>query len=295
MSDVSSFVLTVIFILFLIWLISFIWSDWFRMLKQRLGRSSHSRSAQGLSNPIRNLPWMDDDDDITDPGDTTKQPLSEYSLRVIKSRADNGPPIDHYPLVDGINAIGRDLTFEPNIELITIKDDSAISRDHAYLEVKNDGTVYLMDRGSSGTRVNGQRIQPHQEVKIQVGDKLRLGNTEFELCDETKQTTHQATLSGSKFRLRIINGPGVGEKYDLDQDVILIGRDKKKCNWPLSDPKVSGQHAEIRREGNLMRIKDMASASGLYVNNTKYFQRTLVVGDKIKLGNTEIIYERANS
>ena len=63
----------------------------------------------------------------------------------------------------------------------TISCNAAISRIHCKI-IQNGMKAYISDLGSSnGTYVNGQRLQGGQAVPIQVGDRIKLANSTFEL------------------------------------------------------------------------------------------------------------------
>ena len=61
---------------------------------------------------------------------------------------------------------------------IVLKDDTEVSRSHAKLDPREDGTVLVTDLGSTnGTFVNGQRISG--SVVLRDGDNVRFGDTSF--------------------------------------------------------------------------------------------------------------------
>ena len=61
-----------------------------------------------------------------------------------------------------------------------IGDNPAVSRSHATI-ITRDGTCYIMDTNSTNhTYVNGAMIPSNQEIKLEPGCNIRLGNEEFE-------------------------------------------------------------------------------------------------------------------
>lgn len=61
-----------------------------------------------------------------------------------------------------------------------IPDNNSISRNHANIVYKG-GAYYIVDRNSTNyTFVNGNKITPNQEVKLNAGDRIKLANEEFE-------------------------------------------------------------------------------------------------------------------
>lgn len=59
-------------------------------------------------------------------------------------------------------------------------DDTGVSRQHARL-IFHNGALWVQDMGSrNGVFVNDVRVQAHRQLS--VGDKIRIGNTVFEVC-----------------------------------------------------------------------------------------------------------------
>ena len=60
-----------------------------------------------------------------------------------------------------------------------ISDNNSISRVHANILYKN-GAFYIVDQRSSNfTFVNGNKVNPGQEVKLNNGDKIKMSDEEF--------------------------------------------------------------------------------------------------------------------
>lgn len=87
-----------------------------------------------------------------------------------------------FALREGENRIGRSKGHPgeeaPEIDLATPPVDPGISRLHAVLERRADGTCVLRDLGSTnGTAVNDAAgsIEPHTDVPLSDGDRVRVG------------------------------------------------------------------------------------------------------------------------
>ncbi|MEM7346278.1 MAG: FHA domain-containing protein [Chloroflexota bacterium] len=323
MSDVSKFIMVVILLFGFIWLVRAGWSRslaWVLQQVQQLRLTGWQQhfwpmltrftgpvgallfyvfvdQSQGediqLSNPIwpgKPKKW----DEVTDHGDRTIAPESNLCLVVTKSRATKGPNMGkRYALAEGINALGRDPITEPQTQLISIRGDDSISGSHLYLEIADDGSCQVTDRQSRfGTRLNGRRLAVEQTAPLQLGDKIHIGNTTLQLSleEDAPQPTAMEP-DQSSFAFQVIKGKEAGKRWLLTQKLALIGR-SKECQWHLSDTQISRKHAEIRREGSQVKIKDLQSSHGLFVNGHKYDTRTLEVGDLIRLGNTELKFEQ---
>jgi len=79
--------------------------------------------------------------------------------------------------------------------------------------------------------------------------------------------------------------------FDLTQDVTVLGR-SRRSDIVLTDPNVSRQHVEVRREGGEFVVRDLDSTNGLRVNGRVVKQATLRAGDRVELGTTELRFER---
>lgn len=61
-----------------------------------------------------------------------------------------------------------------------VPDNNSVSRNHANILCKG-GAYYIVDKNSTNyTFVNGNKINPNQEVKLNSGDKIKLADEEFE-------------------------------------------------------------------------------------------------------------------
>jgi hypothetical protein len=79
--------------------------------------------------------------------------------------------------------------------------------------------------------------------------------------------------------------------YTLSEAVTVIGR-SRRCDIVLTDPNVSRQHAEIRRQGDGFMLLDLGSTNGTRLNRRDVKQVVLQHGDRIELGTTELLFER---
>jgi hypothetical protein len=79
--------------------------------------------------------------------------------------------------------------------------------------------------------------------------------------------------------------------YQLTEPVTVLGR-SRRCDIVLTDPNVSRQHAEIRRQDDGFMLVDLGSTNGSRVNRRDVKQVVLQHGDRIELGTTEFLFER---
>ena len=70
---------------------------------------------------------------------------------------------------------------------------------------------------------------------------------------------------------------------------IAIGSSPLKSEIVLPDPDIAPQHAMLTGDGKQFTVKDM-SLSGTFINNKKVEHARLTNGQKIRMGNTEMVY-----
>ncbi len=89
--------------------------------------------------------------------------------------------------------------------------------------------------------------------------------------------------------LFVIKGPDQGRRFELEQPVISIGRDRSN-DLQLHDTEVSRRHGELRLEDDEFALVDLESANGSYVNGERIEQQSLGSGDRLTLGRTVLLF-----
>lgn len=80
-------------------------------------------------------------------------------------------------------------------------------------------------------------------------------------------------------------------RHTLDGTAVSIGR-ASDCSIPIKDRYLSRKHAEIIAVGTNWVLKDLGSANGTYLNGSRVERdEALKPGDRIRLGDTEIVFE----
>ncbi len=90
---------------------------------------------------------------------------------------------------------------------------------------------------------------------------------------------------GKEACLVVIYGADLGRKYNLDSPSLVVGR-SSKCDVQVDQESVSRAHSKIVNGGRAIRIRDLGSTNGTYVNDEQVEERTLTDGDLIKIGRT---------
>jgi hypothetical protein len=99
----------------------------------------------------------------------------------------------------------------------------------------------------------------------------------------------------SRAWLEITSGKLKGTEFILDKfmraggPAVAIGSSPLKSEIVIPDPDISPQHAMLTGDGSVFTLKDM-SLSGTTINGRKIERTQLANGQKIRMGNTDMVY-----
>jgi pSer/pThr/pTyr-binding forkhead associated (FHA) protein len=193
--------------------------------------------------------------------------------------------------------IGRDKSND------IVLDDDGVSGFHAEIQTE-EGNSFLVDLGSSnGTFVGGKKISGRQTLK--AWDTISFYKVEAEIVDPERRrptTVHKAIsdadLAGGKTAVRPAvggwaikgcSGATAGKVLALS-GVKTIGRDSG-CDIVIDDTMVSSRHASVEVTGNDVKLIDLGSTNGTFVNGKKVTQATLQAGDEVKFDQAAFTVE----
>ena len=75
-----------------------------------------------------------------------------------------------------------------------------------------------------------------------------------------------------------------GDRFEIDHFPFVLGR-SSSCDHQVFHPMVSRKHCELKREKGRVRIEDLHSSNGTYINGQRVKEEvTLRDGDEINLG-----------
>lgn len=94
--------------------------------------------------------------------------------------------------------------------------------------------------------------------------------------------------------LVIERGQNTGTRIPLVHFPITVGRDQTN-QVVINDTEVSRNHLRIKQRGKLFVVEDLDSRNGTYVNGDRILNSIIQSGDKILIGNTELIFLTADS
>lgn len=75
----------------------------------------------------------------------------------------------------------------------------------------------------------------------------------------------------------------------LSSPLLIIGSDSS-CGLRLFDPSVSPRHARIESRGDAWMIRDLQSAQGLFINDTRVTEAPLTDLDRIQIGDVVLLF-----
>ena len=91
--------------------------------------------------------------------------------------------------------------------------------------------------------------------------------------------------------LQIISGPDTGRVYQLDRDLLVIGRNPD-CDLVLAPKSVSRKHAAIVRRNAEYFLKDTNSTRGTFVNGQRLTQPVVLRnGFVIQIGELQLAFK----
>ena len=241
------------------------------------------------------------------------------------------PPLEMPELPTLVDAQGNTVTLRPGVNTVgrlnadVLLPDPSVSRSHARFTVEN-GVVALEDVGSTnGTFVNGQKLTSQTPVTLSNGAEITFGGMKLTLRLPGAPVADQATgesvaaasapvpptLSVSADEAE--NEPAPADKeaevvaYWCSEDGIMrvplspgmhtIGR-RPSNHIVIADPYVSGNHAILLVEPDVVNIEDVGSTNGTLVDDTRLIAHVaapLPFGVKVQIGQGTYYLEKAES
>jgi hypothetical protein len=130
-------------------------------------------------------------------------------------------------------------------------------------------------------------------VDFELADELDTGMFRVR-SDVIRGAVTESTGPGTGLP-RLLTSPGTPAEtaYVLTTPTTVIGR-AEDANLQLTDPGVSRHHAEVRRDGDIVGVRDLGSTNGTFVNGQQIERRVeLSDGDEIVVGETTLVFRAA--
>ncbi|MFC4785848.1 FHA domain-containing protein FhaB/FipA [Nocardioides sp. MAHUQ-72] len=103
---------------------------------------------------------------------------------------------------------------------------------------------------------------------------------------QSKPTKAPSRRRGAPTHVLVTEGANTGERAELDQAPILIGRGSDAA-IRLDDDYVSTRHARIAASGDQWFVEDLGSTNGTYIGSVRITQPTTIsLGTQVRIGKT---------
>ena len=103
---------------------------------------------------------------------------------------------------------------------------------------------------------------------------------------KARRQPKQKARKGSPTHVLVVDGANKGERADLTEAPILIGRGADAA-IRLDDDYVSTRHARIASSGDQWFVEDLGSTNGTYIGTVRITQpTTITLGTQVRIGKT---------
>lgn len=133
-------------------------------------------------------------------------------------------------------------------------------------------------------------LMPEDGVCAECGFRAEGATASFEAVAETPETPYETDVAVTDVPVLIVRkGIEVGERFYLEQPVVSVGRDPASDIF-LNDVTVSRAHAVLHLEGGQVRLEDVGSLNGTYVNDVIATDVVLNSGDLVQIGRFQMVF-----
>lgn len=140
--------------------------------------------------------------------------------------------------------------------------------------------IFLKDNNSeSGCFVNGQRIT---QKEILPGDEIQLGPVQLEVLDPGDDT-HPGKQPTDPWRLVASGSWLAGQSYVIPSEGSMVLGRSNQCDIVIPGTHLSRRHVELRVQGGSLRVKDLDSVNGTYLNDRPVTDALAHGGDQLRL------------
>jgi len=94
----------------------------------------------------------------------------------------------------------------------------------------------------------------------------------------------------ARMQVVVARGPDEGKRLTLGPGNHLVGK-SKSCALTLTDARVSRQHLELAVIASGIRVRDLDSKNGSFVQGARFSEITVPVGGAVQLGDTTLRFE----
>ncbi len=200
----------------------------------------------------------------------------------------------HFPHGDhaDIELVSGDYTIGGSADADIRLEDKGLSDIHAKLTIKDDECEVSIDNAARLISVNGKLVKDKKEVRegdlmIAAQVHMKLMSSVVEAEEDDNRTRVRMALP--KFILRGVSGAYFGKTYPLRGSTI-IGR-HSECHICVNADGISRKHVQIDADPNGLKVRDLGSSNGTFVNGKKIEECELKVGDELKIDNIRFLVQ----
>jgi hypothetical protein len=118
------------------------------------------------------------------------------------------------------------------------------------------------------------------------GARVAQGGAREAAVPKARRQPRTKTRKGSPTHVLVVDGANKGERAELADAPILIGRGSDAA-IRLDDDYVSTRHARIATSGDQWFVEDLGSTNGTYIGSARITQpTTLTLGTQVRIGKT---------
>ncbi len=113
------------------------------------------------------------------------------------------------------------------------------------------------------------------------------------LAESFRAPSHRA----GRYRLKVVDGPARGRVFEVDgaQPARFLVGEGPACAMRLDDRLVSRRHAAFEASNAWLKVTDLGSKNGTFVNGVRTIEACLFGGEIVKIGATSIRVEAAGA
>jgi len=92
-----------------------------------------------------------------------------------------------------------------------------------------------------------------------------------------------AKFIGMQAILVMFRSDGDRRSFSIARDMTVVGR-REDCDLRIPLGEVSRKHCRLVRDGDSLRLEDLGSSNGTYLNGQRVQEATLTAGDSVQIG-----------
>jgi hypothetical protein len=136
-------------------------------------------------------------------------------------------------------------------------------------------------------------------LSLRKNNVIRETYTQFQKRSKSASNANKNISNQMAFVLKGRNSNGHSIRIVIDQKYpigshILVGRDSNVARIAIDDPTISRQHAIIEVANNCLRVRDLNSTNGTWINNKKVTDQftELFIGQELRFGKAVFNFSR---